>query len=76
MLQQLPDPFKDTLKDEIQNGLKLTGQDIAHAEVAHSLVWRRFQAFLEKYEYFILVTTQLPPFDVNTLYPNEIAYID
>jgi amidase len=73
MLQQHPDAFKDTLKDEIERGMKLTGQDIARAEVAHSLVWRRFQAFLENYEYFILPTTQLPPFDVTTPYPTEIA---
>ncbi len=73
MLQQHPDAFKDTLKGEIQSGSKLTGQDIAHAEVAHTQMWRRFQAFLEKYEYFILPTTQLPPFDVTTPYPTEIA---
>ena len=73
MLQAHPDAFKDTLKDEIERGIKLTGQDIARAEVAHSLVWRRFQAFLENYEYFILPTTQSPPFDVNTPYLTEIA---
>ena len=73
MLEQHPDAFKDTLKDEIERGTKLTGQDIAHAEVAHTLVWRRFQAFLEKYEFFILPTTQLPPFDVDIPYPKEIA---
>lgn len=73
MLEQHPDAFKDTLKDEIQAGMKLTGQDVAHAEIAHTLLWRRFQAFLEKYEYFILPTTQLAPFDVNTRYPTEIA---
>jgi amidase len=73
MLQQYPDDFKDTLKDEIQTGMKLTGQDIARAEVAHALVWRRFQAFLQKYEYFILPTTQSPPFDVDTPFLTEIA---
>jgi amidase len=73
MFEQHPDAFKDTLKDEIERGMKLTGQDIARAEVAHSLLWRRFQAFLEKYEYFILPTTQSPPFDVNTPYLTEIA---
>src|ERR1700730_4375972 len=72
-LHQHPDAFKDTLKNEIESGLRLTGQDIAHAEVAHSQLWRRFQAFLEKYEYFILPTTQLPPFDVNMPNPTEIA---
>jgi amidase len=46
---------------------------VARAEAAHGQVWRRFQAFLETYEYFVLPTTQLPPFDVNTPYPKEIA---
>ncbi len=73
LLQQHPEAFKDTLKDEIQRGMKLTGEELARAEVAHTLIWRRFQAFLGSYEFFILPTTQLPPFDVNLPYPTEIA---
>ncbi len=73
LLQQHPEAFKDTLKDEIQRGMKLTGEELAHAEVAHTVIWRRFQAFLGNYEFFILPTTQLPPFDVNLPYPTEIA---
>jgi len=73
MLQKHPDAFKATLKEEIERGTKLTGADVAHAEIAHTLVWRRFQAFLTKYEYFILPTTQLPPFDVTEEYPTEIG---
>jgi len=72
-LREHPDAFKDTLKGEIEEGLRLTGVDVARAETAHGQLWRRFQAFLEKYEYFVLPTTQLPPFDVNTPYPREIA---
>ena len=72
-LRQHPEAFKDTLKGEIEEGLRYTGADIARAETAHGQIWRRFQAFLEKYEYFVLPTTQLPPFDVNTPYPTEIA---
>jgi amidase len=68
-----PELFKDTLKGEIEEGLHLSGMDVAAAETAHGQLWRTFQAFLEKYEYFILPTTQLPPFDVNTEYPTEIA---
>jgi amidase len=70
-----PEAFKDTLTGEIEEGLKLTGADVARAEVAHGQLWRRFQAFLEKYEYFVLPTTQVPPFDVNTPYPTEIAAV-
>jgi amidase len=72
-LHEHPDAFKDTLKGEIEEGLRLTGNELARAEVARGQLWRRFQAFLEKYEYFVLPTTQLPPFDVTTPYPAEIA---
>jgi amidase len=72
-LREHPDAFKDTLKGEIEDGLRLSGADLARAEAAHSQLWRSFQAFLQKYEYFVLPTTQLPPFDVNTPYPTEIA---
>ena len=72
-LREHPEAFKDTLKGEIEEGLRLTAADIGRAETAHGLLWRGFQAFLEKYEYFVLPTTQLPPFDVNTPYPAEIA---
>ena len=72
-LHDHPDAFKDTLKGEIEEGLRLTGMDVARAEAAHGQLWRSFQAFLEKYEYFVLPTTQLPPFEVDTPYPTEIA---
>ena len=73
LLGQHPDAFKDTLKSEIEEGLRLTGTDVARAETAHGQLWRGFQKFLEKYEYFVLPTTQLPAFDVNTPWPTEIA---
>jgi amidase len=72
-LHEHPDAFKDTLKEEIERGLRLSGVDVAHAEIAHGQMWRRFQAFMERYEFFILPTTQLPPFDVTMPYPTEIA---
>jgi amidase len=73
LLREHPHAFKDTLKAEIEEGLTLTGTELARAEVAHGKVWRDFQAFLQRYEYFILPTTQLPPFEVDTPYPTEIA---
>jgi amidase len=72
-LREHPDGFKDTLKAEIEEGLRLTATDVARAETAHGQLWRRFQAFLEGYEYFVLPTTQVPPFAIDTPYPTEIA---
>jgi amidase len=75
-LHEQPDAFKDTLKGEIEEGLRLTGIDVARADVAHGQLWRSFQAFLEKYDYFVLPTTQLQAFDVETPYPTEIAGVN
>jgi DNA-binding winged helix-turn-helix (wHTH) protein len=72
LFQQHPEAFKDTLSGEIKEGLALSASDITRAEIAHTQMWRRFQTFLENYEYFILPTTQLPPFDINTPWPAEI----
>jgi amidase len=72
-LREHPDAFKDTLKSEIEEGQRLSSADIARAETANTQLWRRFQAFLETYEYFILPTTQLPPFDIDTPWPRQIA---
>jgi len=68
-----PGAFKDVLAGEIEAGLKLTGAEVARAEAAHARLWRGFQAFLGNYEYFVLPTTQLPPFEVDTPYPKELA---
>jgi amidase len=72
-LREHPDAFKDTLKAEIEEGLRLSGSDVARAETAHTQIWRQFQAFLQTHEYFVLPTTQLPPFSINMPYPTEIA---
>ena len=74
-LRANPEAFKATLRAEIEDGLRLTGGDVARAFSAHGEMWRRFQAFLEGYDYFILPTTQVPPFDVDVPYPTEIAGI-
>jgi len=72
LFQEHPEAFKDTLSREIGEGLAFSANDITRAEIAHTQMWRSFQSFLTKYEYFILPTTQLPPFDVNTPWPTEI----
>jgi amidase len=63
---------KDTILWEVERGSKLTAAEIARAESLHSQVWDRMRVFQEKYEYFILPATQVPPFDVNQPYVTEI----
>jgi amidase len=76
------DQVKDTIIWEVERGWKLTAADIARAESLHTAVWNRMRMFMEKYEYFIVPATQVPPFDVNQPYVTEIegvkmnTYID
>ena len=64
--------LKDTILWEFDRGSKLTGADIAKAQTEHSLVWERMRQFMEKYDYFIVPSTQVPPFDVTQPYVTEI----
>ncbi len=74
--------YKETLRKEIEDGQRITGADIAKAETLQTQVWRRFQAFLDKYEYFILPVTQVAPFAVDLPFPAAVngqkmgSYID
>jgi len=65
--------IKDTLLWEIEQGAKLSAADIGAAEIRRTELYHRFRRFLEKYEFFVLPVSQVPPFDVNQPYPAEIA---
>ncbi len=64
--------LKDTAVWNIEQGLSLTGAQIAEAQVQQSKCFERMQRFLMKYDYFICPVNQVLPFDINTPYPMEI----
>ena len=76
------DKIKATVQEEVDRGAKLTGPEIMAAEGKRSALHARVGEFLERYEYFVLPTTQVPAFDVDTPYITEIegrklaSYID
>jgi amidase len=63
---------KEAIVWEVERGWKLTAAEIARAQGQHTRAWHQMRLFLERYEYFILPTTQVPPFDVNQPYVTEI----
>lgn len=67
------DLVKDTIQWEYERGSKLTAADIAHAIALRGKAWDNMRIFQQKYDFFITPTTQLPPFDVTTPYPTEVA---
>jgi amidase len=69
------DGVKDSIRWDAERGSRLTSADLARATDLRTQVWNRTRVFLERYEYFVLPSTQLPPFDVNLEYPREIERV-
>jgi amidase len=68
-----PDKLNNYTKWHIEEGRKLTGSDLSRLEMKRTVLYKRFQQFMEKYEFLVLPVSQVLPFDVNTHYPTEIA---
>ena len=67
-----PELFKDTILEAVELGLKLTAADIARANSQHSRVWDQMRRFMERYDSFIVPSSQVPPFDVKVPWVKEI----
>jgi amidase len=73
---------KDTILTEVDRGERLTAAEIGAAEQERAGLRRRVGRFMEDYEFFVLPTTQVPPFDVKDPFVREIngvsmaSYID
>jgi len=74
--------LKDTIVWELERGERLTPAEIAWAQTKRSELYHRMRVFMERYEFFVLPTVQVPPFDVTQSYPTTIegvameTYID
>jgi amidase len=58
---------------EVESGLKLSAFDITAASAVRTEWYQAVRRFFQKYDYFIVPTAQLFPFDVNLHWPREIA---
>jgi amidase len=82
LLETHRDQLKDTVIWNIEQGLKITGADLAAAEAKRTALYHRVRAFMERHEFLVLPVTQVPPFDVTQPYVTEIngvrlpTYID
>jgi len=56
----------------IEQGLRLTPQEIARGEKLRTALWHRVRTFMETRDLLILPTVAVPPFPVEQPYPTEI----
>jgi amidase len=67
------DRVKDTVRWEIDRGERLTPHEMARAELTRTALYHRMRQFMTAYEFFVLPVAQVPPFDVEQPYVEEIA---
>jgi amidase len=65
--------MKSTLVWNIDEGRKLSGADLAHAERSRGLLYHRVRRFFADYDALVLPVSQVPPFDVDSEYPAVVA---
>ena len=58
---------------EVENGLRLSAMDVYQATVARSDWYRAIQRLFERYDYLLLPSAQVFPFDKNLHWPKEVA---
>jgi amidase len=74
--------MKDSVIWNIEQGQKLTGPELGRAEVRRTELYHRVREFMATYEYLICPVNQVPPFDINQRWIEEIngekmtTYID
>lgn len=74
--------MKPSLVWNIEQGRQLRGPDIGRAERLRGALYDRVRRFFEQYDVLLLPVSQVPPFDVELEYPEEIdgvrmeTYID
>ena len=68
--EQHRDQLKDTIIWNAEEGLKLTALDIGHAEAKRTELYHRIRTFMQSYEFMVLPTVQVLPFDVTQTLPH------
>lgn len=67
--------LKDTVIWNIEQGRRLTGPEIGQAERNRTALYHRVRKFMQDYEFLVLPTTQVPPFDIDQRYVTEVEGI-
>jgi amidase len=56
----------------VEQGRKVTGEDLARAERLRTALYHRMNAFFDRYDFLVAPVSQVPPFPVGQPYVTEI----
>ena len=64
--------MKDTVIENIETGVALSGTDITAADARRTTLYGNFLKFFEQHDFLVMPTTQVPAFDVETEWVTQI----
>lgn len=64
--------IKETAVWNIEQGLQLSAMDLTEADAKRTALYHRMMAFFERYDFLVLPTTQVAPFDCDMEWVQEI----
>jgi len=67
------DVMKPELLEEIEQGLALSGSDVAAAMLRHGQLMERVRRFFDGHAVLVCAVNQVPPFDASLTWPTEVA---
>ena len=73
LLDAHPGRIKATVVWNIEEGRRLTAEDVARARRLRDDIRARVAGFFSRFEFLVLPTVQVPPFDLEQEYPTEVA---
>jgi amidase len=73
LVRRHPGMVKETIVWEIERGERLSADAVAAAEACRLGLQTRARRFMQRFEFFVLPTTQVPPFDVREPFVRDIA---
>lgn len=67
--------MKETVCWNVEQGLKLTGMQLAEAARQRSVLLGRVHRFFQKYEFLVMPVSQVPPFDIGQPYVEQVEEV-
>jgi len=72
LLREKREFLKESVIWNIEQGLKLSAEQVGQAEMKRTAIYQRVRRFMETYEFMIFPVSQVPPFPVEQEYVTEI----
>jgi amidase len=76
MLDEHPGELKATIVWNIQEGRKLTADDLARAHALRAGIDERVHTFFQRFDVLAMPTVQVPPFPADQEYPGMVAGVE